>query len=172
MGQLQTPGLGSSRAVSKPRWASLPFPSTRSHASLLGSQPRWTEAKLFTSSVQHPKVIAHTVSQSLEFCSLDTQREGVRNRVIDEPVFSLLPLPLSLELLGGGAEGILILGNRKGFKANALELENTEAELSVLFLMVGVLVEEERAGEAQRRGRGDTNQVGRRGKRPGRLLAS
>ena len=52
VGQLQDPGLGSSRAVSKPQGSSLPFPSTGSHASLLGSQPRWTEAKLFTCSVQ------------------------------------------------------------------------------------------------------------------------
>ena len=53
----------------------------------------------------------------------------------------------------------MILGNRKGFKAKALELENTEAELSVLFLMAGVLVEEEeRAGEAQ--GRGGPGQEG------------
>ena len=52
-----------------------------------------------------------------------TQR--VRNQVNEEPVFSPTTT-LSLEPLLVEAKGILILCNRKGFKANALKLENPE----------------------------------------------
>ena len=48
-----------------------------------------------------------------------TQR--VRNQVNEEPVFSPTTT-LNLETLLVEAKGILILCNRKGFKANALKL--------------------------------------------------